>query len=66
MEMLTTAELAEILRITSGSLRVRLSRRPHSLPKPVLRGRGSKTLWLKKDVEAWLASHNQPEAGGAE
>ncbi len=57
MEMLTTNDLAGILRITPGSLRVRLSRRPDSLPKPVMRGRGSRTLWLKNDVEKWLLAH---------
>lgn len=61
MEMLTTKDLAAILRITAGSLRVRLSKRPNSLPKPTMRGRGSRTLWLKSDVEKWLLD-NRGEA----
>lgn len=65
MDMLTTGDLAKILRITAGSLRVRLSRRPESLPKPALRGRGSRTLWLKTDVEKWLSRFGETESGNS-
>lgn len=66
MEMLTASDLAAILRIKVGSLRVRLSRRPDSLPTPTIRGRGTKTLWLKSDVENWVLSNRGKTHGSVE
>lgn len=54
METLCMKDFAAILQITPGALRVRLSRRPESLPAPVLRGRGAKVIWMKSDIEGWL------------
>lgn len=61
MDTVEIAEFAAMLKIKPQSLRVRLSRRPNSLPKPVKRGRGSRVLWLRKDVVAWFSGSNDKE-----
>ncbi len=61
MDTLTVTEFAALLRIKPQSLRARLSTRPESLPKPAKRGRGSRVIWLKKDVEAWLAPDTEEQ-----
>lgn len=54
LSTLGAGDLAKILRIKSRSLHARLVRSPASLPKPLVRGRGKRLVWLRSDVERWL------------
>ncbi len=54
--LLTTKDLAELLRTTPAAIRRRLERSSQSLP-PAVHLTGSRLLyWRQSDVEAWLAA----------
>lgn len=54
--LLTTEDLARILRRSTHSIRNDLSRNPRSLPPSVVIPGGLRRLWRPQDVEAWLES----------
>lgn len=56
-ELLTTADLARILRKSVHSIRSDLVRNPRSLPPRCVIPGTNRILWRRQDVEAWLASH---------
>lgn len=56
-QLLTTDDLARILRKSVSSIRHDLSRNPRGLPPGVDIPGTLRRLWRPQDVEAWLASH---------
>ena len=56
-ELLTTADLALILRKSIHSIRSDIIRNPCSLPPPCAIPGTNRNLWIPHIVEAWLASH---------
>ncbi len=57
LETLDAAGLAPIIKRKASTIRVDVSRRPHTLP-PFIR-LGSRTLWLKTAVAIWLKEKQQ-------
>lgn len=57
LETLDAAGLAPIIKRKASTIRVDVSRRPHTLP-PFIR-LGSRTLWLKTEVANWLRKKQQ-------
>lgn len=56
-QLLTTADLAGVLRKSVHSVRHDLTRNPCSLPPRCVIPGAKRNLWRLQDVEAWLASH---------
>ena len=60
METLTIDDLAVILNRARATIATEVTKAPHKLP-PRLHLPGSRrVLWLKEDVENWLAEHRPP------
>lgn len=55
-ELLTTADLARILRKSVHSIRHDLTRNPRCLPPRCAIPGANRNLWREQDVEAWLMS----------
>lgn len=56
-ELLTVDDLSRVLRKAASSIRSDISRNRAALP-PLCRLPGTnRTLWRRKDVEAWIAAH---------
>lgn len=66
--LLDKRDLARILRVRTGTVEVRLSRRPHLLPQPIWIG--GQAYWRPETVAAWLQSleaagkHTETGKGG--
>lgn len=59
-ELLTTDDLARLLRKSVHSIRHDLSRNPRSLPPRCALPGTNRNLWRPQDVAAWLAAHVLP------
>lgn len=57
LETLDAAGLAPIVKRKASTIRVDVSRRPHTLP-PFIRV-GARVLWLKTSVATWLKEKQQ-------
>ncbi len=61
MILLTTADICRIFVVTSNALRIRLSRSPETLPRPI-KIPGFKGLrWTKQSVQAFIDEHANEE-----
>lgn len=56
-ELLTTDDLARLLRKSVHTIRHDLTRNPRSLPPRCALPGTNRSLWRPQDVEAWLAAH---------
>lgn len=63
-DLIDAEQAAEILGLSSrGAISVYRRRYP-DFPEPVIvRGSGRCQLWLRQDLEAWLAGHKAGESG---
>lgn len=56
MRILDTKDLAELLRLSVGTIHQYASKSPEKLP-PRLHVPGRRLQWAEEDVEDWLRSH---------
>lgn len=52
-------ELSVLLRRAPGTIRVDVSRRPHTLPPTLRLGGSKKVMWLLSDVEEWIQAQSR-------
>ena len=55
-ETLGIEELSVIIRKRPGTIRVDVSRRPHTLPPRLKLPDSKRVVWLRSDVNQWLRS----------
>jgi len=58
-ESLSIHQVAALLGITPKTLRNRLAKKNGSAPLPIRAANGYNLVWLRPDVEQWLADHRE-------